>query len=124
MVRILVVEDECDLRSVVADVLADAGYAVTTAADGADALRTISAQRPDVVLLDLVMPGMDGWEFLDCVSRSHALQGVPIGILSASTGAEATLPGTASRLIAKPFDVDELLSAVDELAAPLRVYAG
>lgn len=123
MFRVLIVEDELDLRTVVAEVIAESGYAVTTATDGADALRKISIQRPDLILLDLVMPGMNGWAFLDSVSNSPALQRIPIGIFSAAAIAHAAVPNGATRLIPKPFDVEELLTAVEELAAPLRVCA-
>jgi CheY-like chemotaxis protein len=116
MTRVLVVEDESALRSLVADVLVDAGYLVTTATDGADAMRAVRAQQPDVVLLDLVMPGMDGWAFLDSAVESPALRDVPIGIFSGASSAQAAVPNAAAR-IPKPFDVDDLLSTVSELAA-------
>src|SRR3990172_5902465 len=62
--RILVVDDEADVRSLLSRVLRDAGYSVDTADDGGEALARLEANRPDLVLLDLMMPGVDGWGVL------------------------------------------------------------
>lgn len=63
--RILVVDDEDLLRELVAETMASEGYVVETAASGAAALEAIAARRPDLVLLDLNMPGMSGWEVIE-----------------------------------------------------------
>jgi CheY-like chemotaxis protein len=120
MFRVLVVEDEFDLRSLLAKVLAEFGYDVATAADGVEAIRIIQTQPPDILLLDLVMPGMDGWAFLESAEQSSLLDGMPIGIFSAVTAAHAAVPKRANCMIAKPFDLDELLAAVDDLAAQVE----
>jgi CheY-like chemotaxis protein len=118
MTRVLVVDDEVALRLVVAEVLSDAGYDVETAGNGVEALASLQRTRPDVVLLDLVMPGMDGWSFLEIWRANPAAHGLPIGILSAAPeAAPDAAPGSIIRVIGKPFDLDELLAAVDELSA-------
>src|SRR5262249_16794120 len=67
--RVLVVDEEEDVRELLKTVLDDAGYAVETAANGAEGLAKISAVQPDLVLLDLNMPVLDGWEVLERLPR-------------------------------------------------------
>ncbi|HYY88050.1 MAG TPA: response regulator [Chloroflexota bacterium] len=62
---VLVVEDEAEIRFLLRELLVDAGYAVATAANGEEALDQMHEHRPDAVLLDLMMPVMDGWRFLE-----------------------------------------------------------
>ena len=71
MTRILVVEDDADVRYVVSDALQDAGYVVATAVDGTDALDQIDEHPPDAILLDLMMPSMDGWSFLEAIQSDE-----------------------------------------------------
>jgi two-component system, chemotaxis family, chemotaxis protein CheY len=116
MKRILVVDDEPDIRHVVADVLTDAGYAVATACNGAEALDHVRQTRPDAVLLDLMMPIMDGWSFLRECHTQGVCEGVPIGIMSAAHNAGATVNmWNVNALIAKPFALEELLTAVERM---------
>src|SRR5215208_4497205 len=82
--RILVVEDEAIIRAFLADGLTDAGYEVETAENGADALDRLEAYAPDVVLLDLLMPVMDGWAFLRERQDDPRLSTVPVVVLSAA----------------------------------------
>ena len=115
--RVLVVEDEAELRILVAEVLRDAGYLVTTAADGAEAFIAMESTPPDVVLLDLIMPGKDGWSLLEDCRSSPRLRNIPVGILSGASRVEESLAlCSAARAIQKPFDIDDLLDAVRELA--------
>jgi CheY-like chemotaxis protein len=126
MVRILVVDDEPVVRGVVAELLTDAGYAVACAADGEQAIETIHHWRPDAVLLDLRMPGVNGWAFLDTYRSDPICRGVPVGIMSAASDADRTLTDAGVlAVIRKPFDVDELLSTVDDLVrhSSLRLAA-
>ena len=118
MTRVLVVDDELAIRTLIDDVLSESGYEVSTACNGTDAMAAISLARPDVVLLDLVMPGMDGWEFLRTWQESIALRGMPIAVLSAATLDESGLPcsGGPVRFLPKPFDIGTLLHTVAELA--------
>ena len=65
MVRVLVVEDDAWRAWMIADDLADRGYQVSTARDGAEALRRLEAARPDAIVLDLMLPGINGWQFVE-----------------------------------------------------------
>jgi len=111
MVSVLVVDDESDIREAVAEVLADEGYVVHGAGDGAEALRKARAVHPDIVLLDLMMPGMNGWEFRAAQKGDPELSDIPVVVLSA-LGRVAGMD--AAGFIQKPFDLDELLDAVRE----------
>src|SRR5215216_5125217 len=84
--HVLVIEDESPIRTVLADVLGDAGYAVLEAADGLQALRQLRASRPDLIVLDLMMPGMSGWQFLERSRKQLERLNIPVLILSAIEG--------------------------------------
>jgi CheY-like chemotaxis protein len=121
MPEILVVEDDEAIRGLVSEVLRDDGYDVSEAANGVEALAYVGGHRPDLIVLDLMMPVMDGWAFVEACRRNQSCRQVPIVVTSASHD----LPRTAERLraygvrtcLAKPFDVDGLLALV-ELYAP------
>jgi len=109
--RILVVDDEPMVRQSLGQFLGDEGYTVEEAADGADALARVVEHRPDVILLDLMMPVMDGWEFRRQQQADPALAPVPVIVLSALDQARASnLEATA--FLKKPLDFDRLLSLV------------
>lgn len=113
MGRVLVVDDERDIRLAMAEALEDEGYEVDTARDGAEALVHLRAFHPQVVLLDLMMPGMDGWEFRRVQRQDPELAGIPVVVISA-LGAVKDLD--AQDYIQKPFELDQLLSVVGRLA--------
>jgi CheY-like chemotaxis protein len=109
MVSVLVVDDETDIREAVAELLAEEGYEVLDAGDGAEALRKARAFHPNVVLLDLMMPGMSGWEFCAQRKGDPELERIPIIVLSAL----GRVPGIdVEGYLQKPFELDDLLSAV------------
>ncbi len=111
--RILVVDDEPMVRDTLGQVLADEGYVVDVAADGADALDRLHAARPDVILLDLMMPGMNGRQFLSALRDQSQFSSVPVLIMTAVHGLEINLNSIgASEVVEKPFDVDDLLNKV------------
>ena len=109
MVSVLVVDDESDIREAVAEVLADEGYVVHGASDGAEALRTARAVHPSIVLLDLMMPGMNGWEFRAAQKDDPTIQDIPVVVLSALGRVSGM---DAAGFIQKPFDLEELLSVI------------
>jgi len=115
--RVLVVDDDRNLRKIISTNLELAGYEVATASDGRDALTKIESDVPDLVLLDLMMPQMDGYEVARRV-RSHAnptIANVPIIILTAKGETEDKLQGFeagADDYITKPFGPRELLARV------------
>jgi two-component system chemotaxis response regulator CheY len=120
MPQILVVEDDDAIRGLVTDVLRDDGYLVREATNGVEALEQLRGERPDLIVLDLMMPVMDGWQFVEACRDKGCCKGVPIVVTSASHD----LPRTAERLrdfgvrtcLAKPFDVDGLLALVERYA--------
>lgn len=114
--RILVVEDDENIRELVDVILSGAGYEVTTAPDGAAALRVVGNARPDLVLLDMRMPIMDGWEFARQY-RARPEPPAPIVVLTAARDAAARAAEIhADGFLGKPFDVESLLSLVSQHA--------
>lgn len=101
------------VRDTLGQVLADEGYVVDTAVDGEDALDRVKAAKPDAILLDLMMPGMNGRQFLQALRNDPAYEHVPVLIMTAVHGLEVNLASIgASEVVEKPFDVDDLLNKV------------
>jgi CheY-like chemotaxis protein len=111
--RILVVEDDPDVRGVLEDVLQAEGYSVGTAANGLEALNALRNQRYGIVLLDLMMPVMNGWQFLDARAADPALADIPVIAVTAVTAAH--LPPV--RTLRKPFELSELIRAIREVGS-------
>jgi DNA-binding response OmpR family regulator len=112
--RVLIVDDEPMVRDTLGQVLADEGYVVDLAVDGSDALARVRAARPDAILLDLMMPGMNGRQFLQALRDDPEYASVPVLIMTAVHGLELNLPAIgASEIVEKPFkNVEELLNKV------------
>lgn len=104
---VLVVDDDAEVRELVAEVLAMAGYAVEQAADGLAALEAVAERRPDLVVADLRMPRLDGAALARRLRRGR--DPVPVVLLTAYGG---TSPVRGVHLVAKPFALDDLLAAV------------
>jgi two-component system, OmpR family, KDP operon response regulator KdpE len=118
---VLLVEDDAVIRALVHEALAAAGFRVCIARDGFAALTVVRRDPPDVVVLDLGLPILDGQEFVDAWRTAAPMHSVPIVVLSAS----AELPPLLARAgvqgyITKPFDIDILVQAVRRLAAGRR----
>jgi CheY-like chemotaxis protein len=112
---VLVVDDDDGIRNAVRALLEDEGYRVLAAGNGLEALTVCDEVLPSLILLDLMMPKMDGITFVEMLRRDHATL-PPVLVLSASQRApqQVRQMGVAGYL-AKPFDLDELLSAVERL---------
>jgi DNA-binding response OmpR family regulator len=113
--RILVVDDDSDIRGLVRELLDRRGFAVTEAKDGQEALRRVFEERPDLVVLDVAMPGLDGWATLE---RIRELSDVPVVMLTAkATELEKTrgLRAGADDYVTKPFGRQELLARIEGL---------
>jgi len=111
--RVLVVDDEPMVRETLGHVLSDEGYVVDLAVDGETALERVHAARPDAILLDLMMPGMNGRQFLQALRDDPSYANVPVLIMTAVHGLEVNLASIgASEVVEKPFNVDELLNKV------------
>lgn len=109
---VLVVDDDEDLRTMVAFVLESAGYGMRLAEDGLDALEQLGAALPDLILLDMRMPRMDGWELGRRIRAMHGRR-IPVVVMTAAEHAEKHAKEIdADDFVAKPFDVDHLLRVV------------
>ncbi len=110
--RILVVDDDEGIREFVGWALADEGYEIMAAPDGAAALKLSRKVRPDLILLDMRMPVMDGWEFARAFRAVPGLP-VPVVLMTAARDAAALAAEIhADGYLAKPFDLSELLEVV------------
>jgi CheY-like chemotaxis protein len=115
MTTVLIVDDDPDIRDALSFVLEHAGYGVLMAQDGLEALERLRCERADVVLLDLMMPKMDGTTFVETVRADPDLSTIPVIVASAAPIAKPT-PGVAAYFV-KPFDLDRLLDVVAYLSA-------
>jgi CheY-like chemotaxis protein len=111
--RVLVVDDDALLRAVVAIALEDAGYRVDTACNGAEALRMAEEHSPDAIILDAMMPVMDGWEFLARWRTRPAERRAPVLVVSAAQQMQAALDRGATAYLSKPFDLDKLETTLE-----------
>jgi len=117
---ILLVEDDAPTRSLLGRTLTKAGWAVTEAENGRVALERVAATRPSLVLLDLMMPEMDGFEFLDVLRRDPAGRTIPVVVITAKTlteGDRHRLNGGVERVVLKhTLDAEALLAEVRRVA--------
>jgi CheY-like chemotaxis protein len=114
--RVLVVDDDPAIREFVGQALEDEGYEVRLAVNGQDALTTLLEWQANLIVLDLMMPTMDGWTFRDRQREVASLAGIPVIVMSAARN----LVGQTDRLAAdailpKPFDLDTLLTETERL---------
>jgi len=120
---VLVVEDDGDLVSLMELVLTDAGYRVRTAPEGGVALARIAEEMPGLILLDMRMPGMNGWEFAR-EFRSRYGRAAPIVVVTAAENARARAAEVgADGWLSKPFEIDEVLRMVAARAATAAAAA-
>jgi CheY-like chemotaxis protein len=119
LTHILLIEDEAQLRALMAEELADLGYRVTEAGNGAEALEAIAADRPDLILCDMAMPVMSGIAFMQAYGARFAPPRAPVLVASAYGAeedvAQAKAAG-AARYLRKPLDFDELEAVLAEFA--------
>jgi DNA-binding response OmpR family regulator len=118
--HILIVDDEPDIRGLVVQLLGGAGYNADTAADGREGLRMLYASRPDLVMLDVAMPRMNGWEVLE---RIREVSDVPVLMLTAFGSEPDKVRGLergADDYVVKPFGGQELLARVNALLRRAR----
>jgi len=116
--KVLVIEDEPYLCDLIADVLEAEGHQPSKAANGLDALSRVAESKPQLILLDLMMPVMDGWEFMTALRSNPDWQDIPIVIITAVYDIARTQQESgASAVITKPFDIDQLVDVVNSYAA-------
>ena len=116
---ILVVDDDPDLRFLLSDMLTQAGYPVRTASEGGDALTQVGSVPPDLVITDLVMPGMKGTDLIQMLARDPRTAAIPTILLTATEVAAAQRDieraGVQTVLVSKPVLADQLLEIIWEL---------
>lgn len=118
MSGVLVVEDDGDLLALMETVILDAGWPVRTAANGRAALERVAEAMPALVLLDMRMPVMDGWEFAAAFRERYG-RAAPIVVVTAAENARARAEEIgAEGWLAKPFDLEEVIGAIARHLGP------
>jgi DNA-binding response OmpR family regulator len=119
--RILVVDDEADILDLLSELLGESGYDVVRASDGREAIRALFHAQPDLVLLDVAMPELDGWQTLE---RIRDVSDLPVLMLTARASEDDKVRGLragANDYVTKPFSTRELLARIEAL---LRAHKG
>ena len=114
--KILVVDDETAIRNLLIDLLGDEGYAVVAASNGRAALAIALQQRPDLILMDVMMPELDGLETLRHIRAVPGSRDVPIILMSAAHHLSPETSDTVA-FITKPFNLDHVLAVVARMFA-------
>lgn len=115
----LLVEDDEGIRGFMADILTDEGYEISQAADGVEGLDALDRSRPDLIVLDLMMPNLDGFGFRAGQLARPAACDIPVVLITArrTLGPDVEAMGVAS-ILPKPFEVEALISLVERLTGP------
>ena len=111
--RILVVDDEADVRAFLTAVLKKRGYQTLTAVDGGEALAITNAEKPDLIILDLMMPGQTGTDFYRNLTKDKELSRIPIIVVSGLAGRHLALREPVA-VFDKPIDPDQFGAAVEK----------
>lgn len=112
--KILVVDDEVEIRDLILAILEDEGYEVAAATSGEGALRLLPSVRPDLILMDIMMPQMDGREALRRIRAEPEFARLPVVLMSAAFSRDQA-GTTAEAFLPKPFDIDRLLETIATL---------
>lgn len=118
MAEVLVVDDDPDIRGILTFTLEDAGYSVRQASDGAQAIEAMEQKVPDCLVLDLMMPGVDGFGVLRSRRQLGLAPETRVVLLTAKTAERDYVRGWelgADEYLTKPFDPDELLNTIKDL---------
>lgn len=123
MSLVLIVDDDRDIRETTELLLAECGHRVLGATNGEDALRLLQrGPRPDLVILDLMMPVMTGWELRERMLRDPALATIPTVVISGDARAVTRAAGLQlTAFLAKPFELDDLLRWIPAASQPTPV---
>ena len=114
---VLVVDDDADIRGFLEQALSYHGYSVRTAANGQGALAQIEAEQPDLILLDLKMPGVDGYEVIRTLKAEQDTRAIPVVVITASPVDKArdkvrVLGMGATQYLTKPFSIKSLIDEI------------
>jgi DNA-binding response OmpR family regulator len=121
--RILLVDDEEDILDFLELILEEQGYSVLKANSGAEALAAAQMHHPELILLDIMMPEMDGWEVLKLLKADEEVAHIPVAMLTARTEMKDKIQGLqegAIDYICKPFATKELLDKLEIILAQVR----
>lgn len=113
MAAILVVDDESGILDTLVDILADEGFSMTFARNGREALQSLEEHRPDLVLIDYMMPVMSGAETLTAMRAEARHRDIPVIMMSAVDRSSLPEDCRPDGFLRKPFHFDELLSAIE-----------
>ncbi len=114
--RILVIDDDSDMRALMVEALSREGHVVEDASDGLEGLQCAREHVPDLILLDLIMPTMDGWAFLEEQKRDRRLAHVPVIVVSGCPEERAE-DVDADAYLRKAYDLDGVLALVERWSA-------
>jgi DNA-binding response OmpR family regulator len=116
--RVLVIDDDLPLRGMLAAALRQHGFQVLLAGDGAEGQRALNIHHPDVVLLDLAMPDVNGWDFLQRLQQTGHLSNTAIIVVSAHLRVEpqAILQMGVRAILPKPFNLPELIDLIEHVS--------
>jgi DNA-binding response OmpR family regulator len=118
--KILAVDDDSDILDVIRIILEDEGYDVTTSTSGEGVINSIQDLRPDLILLDVMLGGIDGRDICKAIKGHSIFKFIPVIMISASHNLQSLLkmPGSPNDFLPKPFDIDHLIKIVKaQLAA-------
>ncbi|MFQ6130587.1 MAG: response regulator [Armatimonadota bacterium] len=118
--RILVIDDDPDIRELIATQLGSLGYEVRTAHDGVEGLDACHAQKPDLMIVDVMMPGLDGFQFVDFVTKNPYTVDIPCVFLTAKDQLPDKVKGLqmgAYDYMTKPFSMGELVARIEGILA-------
>ena len=128
MAQILIVEDAPDNRTIAELILIDAGHSVMSVGDGASALSVAASLQPDVILMDLSLPRLDGWEATRRLKQNPATSTIPVIAFTAHAlpnDLDRALAAGCDSVIAKPFEIDFFLKQIDRvIVQPLERSRG
>lgn len=116
--KILIADDEKDIRTLVSQILGEEKYKIYFASNGREAIEAANANKPDLLILDLMMPEIDGVEVCRCLKQNKDTKKIPIIMLTAKTGVADKIEGFvtgADEYITKPFDPSKLETTVEKV---------
>ena len=112
MAKVLVIDDEQAIRALIAAILEDEGHTVVQARDGFQGLDLLEREQPDIVILDIMMPGIDGYETLRRIREDTHGDNIPVIMISAGV---YQAPPNVAAFIRKPFDLMDFLGTIDRV---------
>ncbi len=118
MKKILAIDDSATNVALLTGVLSEIGYEIENAPNGKDALKIMEKSLPDLILLDLMMPRLNGFQFLEIMAASESFKKVPVIVISARTNSQSIKQAMdlgAKAFLKKPVDIDELVEQVELL---------